>query len=191
MSKGRLEAFSDGVIAILITIMVLDLKVPGGTDLAALVPLGSVFLSYVLSFAFLGTYWNNHHHLLQAVTVVNGRVLLANLLLLFWLSLFPFATAWMGETEFAPIPTAGYAAVSLLAALSYYVLVRTLIAAPGQAPALAQAIGRDRKGRISPALYTVAIPVALVAPFASLVLDAVVISVWVVPDLRIERTLGS
>jgi len=190
MSKNRMEAFSDGVVAILITIMVLDLKVPHGSDLADLVPLGPVFLSYVLSFALLGTYWNNHHHLLQAARVVDGRVLWANLALLFTLSLVPFATAWMGETVFAPVPTAVYGVVSLMAALTYYILVRALIRARGQAPTLARAVGTDRKGMISPALYAVAIPVALVAPAIAILLFATVVALWIVPDLRIERALA-
>jgi TMEM175 potassium channel family protein len=190
MSKGRMEAFSDGVIAILITIMVLDLKVPEGTDLEALLPLGPVFLSYVLSFAILGIYWNNHHHLLQAATVVDGRVLLANLHLLFWLSLFPFGTAWMGESAFAPIPTAAYGAVMLLAAIAFYLLVRALIASHGQAPTLAAAVGSDRKGKISPLLFAIAIPIALVAPLVSFGLYVSVALVWFVPDRRIERALG-
>ena len=185
-----MEAFSDGVIAILITIMVLDLKVPESPDLSALVPLAPVFLSYVLSFALLGTYWNNHHHLMQAATVVNGRVLLANLFLLFWLSLFPFATAWMGETVFAPIPTAAYGVVSFMAGFAFYLLARTLIAAAGQASTLAAALGRDRKGILSPVLYAIAIPFALVAPVVALGLYVAVVSVWIIPDLRIERTLS-
>ncbi len=190
MSKGRLEAFSDGVMAILITIMVLELKVPHGTDLEALVPLAPVFLSYVLSFANLGIYWNNHHHLLQAATVVDGRVLWANLHLLFWLSLFPFGTAWMGENDFAAVPTAVYGAILLMAAVAYFILVRTLMAVPGQAPTLAAAIGSDTKGRVSPVLYAVAIPIALVAPWASVAIYVVVAVIWFIPDRRIERTLA-
>ena len=189
MSKGRLEAFSDGVIAILITIMVLDLKVPEGANMADLVPLGPVFLSYILSFALLGTYWNNHHHLLQAAKVVDGRVLWANLFLLFSLSLFPFATAWMGETVFGPVPTAAYGVVSLMAALTFYLLVHSLVAARGQAPTLAAAIGSDRKGMVSPLLYVIAIPFALVAPVIAFGLYVAVVSIWLIPDLRIERAL--
>jgi uncharacterized membrane protein len=185
-----MEAFSDGVIAILITIMVLDLKVPQGTALADLVPLAPVFVSYVLSFALLGTYWNNHHHLLQASKVVDGRVLWANLFLLFSLSLFPFATAWMGETVFAPIPTAVYGAVSLTAAIAFYVLVHALVTAVGQPSSLAAAVGSDRKGMVSPILYAVAIPIALIAPVIALGLYAVVVSIWLVPDLRFERSLA-
>lgn len=190
MSKGRLEAFSDGVLAILITIMVLDLKIPHGADLADLAPLGPVFVSYVLSFALLGTYWNNHHHLLQASKVVDGRVLWANLHLLFWLSLFPFATGWMGESNFASAPTAAYGVVSLGAALAFYLLVHALVRAPAQTPTLAQAIGSDRKGMISPVLYAVAIPFAFVAPVVAFVLYVAVVALWIVPDLRIERSLA-
>jgi TMEM175 potassium channel family protein len=190
MSKNRMEAFSDGVIAILITIMVLGLSVPKGPNLADLAPLGPVFLSYVLSFALLGTYWNNHHHLLQAARVVDGRVLWANLGLLFTLSLIPFTTAWMGETTFAPVPTAAYGVVSLMAAIAYFILVHTLIRAAGQTPTLARAIGSDRKGLISPALYAVAIPIALFVPAIAFLLYAVVVSVWIIPDLRIERALA-
>ena len=190
MSKGRLEAFSDGVIAILITIMVLELRPPEGTDLAALGPLAPVFLSYVLSFVNLGIYWNNHHHVLQAAKVVDGRVLWANMHLLFWLSLFPFATAWMGENGFAAVPTAVYGCVLLLAAIAYTLLLRALIAAPGQPSTLAVAIGGDRKGLASLAIYVVAIPVALLAPLVSLGLIVVVAGIWFIPDRRIERVLA-
>ncbi len=190
MSKGRLEAFSDGVIAILITIMVLELKVPQGTTLAALEPLAPVFLSYVLSFVYLGIYWNNHHHLIQASKVVDGRVLWANLILLFWLSLVPFGTAWMGENHFAPIPTAVYGVPLLMAAVAYFILVRALIAAPGQARTLASAIGGDAKGKLSVVAYLVAIPVAFAAPLLSLALYVGVAAVWFVPDRRMERALG-
>jgi uncharacterized membrane protein len=190
MSKGRLEAFSDGVLAILITIMVLDLKIPHGSELADLAPLGAVFVSYVLSFALLGTYWNNHHHLLQVSSVVDGRVLWANLHLLFWLSLFPFATGWMGESNFAPGPTAAYGVVSLGCAIAFYFLVHGLIHARGQTPKLAAAIGSDRKGMISPILYAIALPFAFVAPAVSFALYCVVVAIWIVPDLRIERTLA-
>jgi uncharacterized membrane protein len=190
VSKGRLEAFSDGVIAILITIMVLELRVPEGTDLAALAPLAPVFLSYVLSFVYLGIYWNNHHHTLQAAKVVDGRVLWMNMHLLFWLSLFPFATAWMGENGFAAVPTAVYGCVLLLAAIAYTLLLRALIAAPGQPPALAVAIGKDRKGRTSLVLYVVAIPIALVAPLLALALYTTVAAIWFIPDRRIERVIA-
>jgi uncharacterized membrane protein len=190
MSKGRLEAFSDGVIAILITIMVLELKAPQGADLQALLPLGPVFLGYVLSFVNLGIYWNNHHHLLQATSVVDGRVLWANLHLLFWLSLFPFGTAWMGENEFASIPTAAYGGVLLMAGIAYFILVRALIACDGQSPALASAVGSDRKGKVSPLIYAVAFVVAFVAPLVSFALYVLVAVIWFVPDRRIERTLS-
>ena len=190
MSKGRLEAFSDGVIAILITIMVLDLRVPQGTDLAALAPLAPVFLSYVLSFVNLGIYWANHHHMLQAARVVDSRVLWTNMHLLFWLSVFPFATAWMGENGFAPVPMATYCCVLLLAAVAYTLLLRALIAAPGQPPALAVAIGKDRKGLASIVIYVVAIPVALVVPLLALALVVVVAAIWFIPDRRMERALA-
>ena len=190
MSSSRMEAFSDGVMAILITIMVLDLRVPAGHELGDLWPLLPVFLSYVLSFALLGIYWNNHHHLLQVVDVVDGRVLLANLHLLFWLSLFPFATAWMGERAFAPVPTAAYGAVMLAAAVAYYILVRSLIAVNGRDSKLATAIGKDRKGKISPVLFGLGIPVSLVVPLVGLALYILVALIWVVPDRRIERALA-
>jgi len=190
MSKNRLEAFSDGVVAILITIMVLDLKVPQGSNLSDLVPLVPVFVSYVLSFTLLGTYWNNHHHMMQAAEVVDGRVLWANLGLLFTLSLIPFATAWMGETVFAPVPTAIYGVVCLAAALTFYVFVHALIRAPGQGPTLGLAVGSDLKGMVSPAIYAVAIPIALIAPPVAFILYATVLAVWIVPDLRIERALS-
>jgi len=189
MSKGRLEAFSDGVIAILITIMVLELKVPHEATLEALQPLGPVFLSYILSFVYLGTYWNNHHHLLQAAKVVDGRVLWANLHLLFWLSLFPFATGWMGENSFAAVPTAVYGFVFLMAAVGYTILVRALVAAPGQPAALAAAIGSDAKGKVSVIVFVAAIPVALVAPLVSLAGYVAMLVWWFVPDRRMERAL--
>ena len=184
-----MEAFSDGVIAILITIMVLELAQPKGTDLNALLQLWPVFLCYVLSFTNLGIYWNNHHHLLQAARVVNGRVLWANLDLLFWLSLIPFGTAWMGENSFAPVPTAVYGVILLLAAVAYYLLVRALIAAPNQAPAIAAALGSDRKGKASPIIYAIAIPISLVAPWLGFALFIGVAVIWFVPDRRIERAL--
>src|SRR5438045_5142216 len=158
MSKGRLEAFSDGVIAIIITIMVLELRVPHGTDPSALRPLLPVFLSYVLSYVNVGIYWNNHHHLLHAARHVDGRVLWANLLLLFWLSLFPFFTGWMGENHFAALPTAAYGGVLLMAAIAYYILKTAIIAAQGADSTLATALGNDTKGKLSPAIYLVAIP---------------------------------
>src|SRR5579885_1272740 len=162
MSKGRMEAFSDGVLAIIITIMVLEMKVPHGADLVALRPLIPIFLSYVLSFIFIGIYWNNHHHLLQAVQHVNGCILWANLHLLFWLSLIPFVTGWMGENHFAAWPVAMYGIVLLLAAVAYFVLSKTLIKLHGRGSTLATSIGSDRKGKISIVIYAVAIPLAFV-----------------------------
>jgi uncharacterized membrane protein len=190
MTKGRMEAFSDGVIAILITIMVLELGVPHGDTLEDLAPLGPIFLSYVLSFLNLGIYWNNHHHLLQAAHHVDGRILWANLHLLFWLSLFPFGTAWMGENNFATIPVAAYGVVLLAAALAYFLLVRALIAREGTDSVLAHAVGSDRKGKLSPVGYAIAIPIALVAPWVSFAIYVLVAMVWFVPDLRIERRVG-
>ncbi len=189
MSKGRVEAFSDGVVAILITIMVLELRPPSGADLGALRPLAPVFLSYVLSFANVGIYWNNHHHLLQAADLVDGRVLWANLGLLFWLSLLPFATAWMGQNALAPIPTAAYGLVLILAAVAYTLLVRALIAVRGQTPTLQVAIADDRKGKASLVAYAVALPAAIVVPVAAVVIYVAVAVMWLVPDRRIERTL--
>ncbi|HET7141069.1 MAG TPA: TMEM175 family protein [Candidatus Limnocylindria bacterium] len=191
MTKGRLEAFSDGVIAIIITIMVLELRPPDGAGLDDLAPLWPIFLSYLLSFGLLGTWWANHHHLLHTATRVNGLVLWANLHLLFWLSLFPFGTAWVGDSHFAPIPVAAYGALLLLAALAYYGLVRALVRCPGQAPALAEAVGRDVKGKISPVLFAVAIPTALLAPAAALAIYAVVVVIWIVPDRRMERAVAA
>lgn len=191
MGKGRLEAFSDGVIAIIITIMVLELKVPHGTDFTALRPLIPVFMSYVLSFIYVGIYWNNHHHLLQAVRQVNGSILWANLHLLFWLSLFPFATAWMGENHFAAIPVATYGAVLLLAAIAYYILSRVLIFHHGTDSTLATAIGRDRKGKISVVLYALAISLSFVNSTLACLIYVAVAIMWLIPDRRIEKTLIS
>jgi len=191
MGKGRLEAFSDGVIAIIITIMVLELKVPHGADLESLRPLIPIFLSYVLSFINVGIYWNNHHHLLQAVGKVNGRTLWANLHLLFWLSLFPFATAWMGENHFAALPVALYGVVLLLAAIAYFTLTRTLISHHGQDSTLATAVGEDFKGKISVLIYAVAIPLAFVKPWFGCALYVLVAVIWLIPDRRIEKTLNS
>jgi uncharacterized membrane protein len=191
VTKGRQEAFSDGVIAIIITIMVLELRPPDGAGLDDLAPLWPIFLSYLLSFGLLGTWWANHHHLLHTATRVNGLVLWANLHLLFWLSLFPFGTAWVGDSHFAPIPVAAYGALLLLAALAYYGLVRALVRCPGQAPALAEAVGRDVKGKISPVLFAVAIPTALLAPAAALAIYAVVVVIWIVPDRRMERAVAA
>jgi len=190
MSKGRLEAFSDGVLAIIITIMVLELTVPHEAALTALLPLLPVFLSYVLSFVFLGIYWNNHHHLLQAIQHVDGRVLWANLHLLFWLSLFPFVTAWMGENHFAAWPVAVYGIVLLLAAVAYFLLTRALVALHGRDSVLATALGRDVKGKVSVGLCAVAIPLAFVNAWVACALYVVVTVIWFVPDRRIEKTLA-
>ena len=188
MGKGRLEAFSDGVIAIIITIMVLEIKVPHGFNLAALRPLIPVFLSYVLSFLFLGIYWNNHHHLLQAVRHVNGHILWANLHLLFWLSLIPFVTGWMGENQFAAMPVALYGMVLLLAGIAYFILTRTLISHHGSDSTLAIAVGRDFKGKISVVFYAVAIPLAFVNSWFACILYVLVAIMWLIPDRRIENT---
>ena len=189
MTKGRLEAFSDAVLAIIITIMVLEFQVPHEASFAALAPLAPKFLSYVLSFVYLGIYWNNHHHLWQIVKGVNGSILWANLHLLFWLSLIPFATAWMGENDFATIPVALYGLVLWLSALAYYIMVRTLLAHHGTDSPLGAAIGRDVKGLRSLYLYTAAIPLAFVSPLIALALYVTVAIIWLVPDRRIENTL--
>jgi uncharacterized membrane protein len=191
MNKTRLEAFSDGVLAIIITIMVLELKVPHGESLDALLPLLPVFFSYVLSFIYVGIYWNNHHHMLHSVRHVSGGVLWANLHQLFWLSLLPFVTAWMGENHFAPAPTALYGGVLMMAAIAYWILARRLIAAEGPDSLLARAIGSDFKGKISVVIYVVAIPLAFVRQWLAQVLYLAVAMMWIVPDRRIERTLGS
>jgi uncharacterized membrane protein len=189
MSKNRMEAFSDGVIAIIITVMVLELRTPRGVDLAALRPLIPVFLSYVLSFVFLGIYWSNHHHLLQVIVHVDGRVLWANLYLLFWLSLTPFVTAWMGENRFAAWPVALYGVVLLMAAIAYFILTRALIALHGRESVLAAAVGRDRKGKVSILIYAAAIPLAFVNSWISCALYVLVAVMWLIPDRRIEKTL--
>ena len=189
MSKGRLEAFSDGVIAIIITIMVLELRPPHEATLPALRPLIPTFLSYVLSYVFLGIYWSNHHHLLQAIKHVDGRVLWANLHLLLWLSLIPFVTAWMGETHFDAWPAALYGIVMLGAAIAYYILARTLLALHGRDSTLATALGKDFKGKISIVIYLVAIPLAFVNALLSCAIYALVAVMWLVPDRRIEKTL--
>jgi uncharacterized membrane protein len=190
MGKTRLEAFSDGVIAILITIMVLEMKVPHGESLQTLLPLWPVFLSYVLSFVNLGIYWNNHHHMLHACHRVTGPMLWANLHLLFWLSLMPFATGWMGENHFAAMPVALYGGVLLMAALAYYVLQQLIIASQGPESVLRGAVGRDWKGRASPLAYIAAIPLAFVSPALSMALYVAVALSWLVPDRRIERVVG-
>ena len=189
MTKGRLEAFSDGVIAVIITIMVLELKVPHAVELSALKPLLPVFLSYVLSFIYLGIYWNNHHHLFQATEQVSGGILWANLHLLFWLSLFPFATGWMGENGLAAIPTAVYGFVLLMAAIAYYILECTIIAKEGRDSLVAQAVGRDWKAKLSLVLYLAAIPLAFVSPWIAAGLYVFSALLWLIPDRRIEREL--
>jgi len=191
MTKSRLEAFSDGVLAIIITIMVLELKVPHGESLGALQPLLPVFLSYVLSFVYIGIYWNNHHHLFQAVKQVKGGVLWANLHLLFWLSLFPFTTGWMGENHFATHTVALYGGVLLMAAIAYYILVHTLLICHGKESTLGRAIGSDFKGRISIVLYALGIVAAFWLPVVALALYIGVAVVWFAPDRRIERHLLS
>jgi uncharacterized membrane protein len=189
LSKGRLEAFSDGVIAILITIMVLELKVPHAVDWEALHPLVPVFSSYVLSYVYLGIYWNNHHHMLHATVRINGKILWANLHLLFWLSLVPFATAWMGENHFATLPTAAYGGVLLAAGIAYKLLQDQIVVLEGPESKLASAVGRDIKGRISPVLYAVAIPLAFVQRYVSLGIYVLVALMWLVPDRRIESRM--
>jgi uncharacterized membrane protein len=191
MEKNRLEAFSDGVLAIIITIMVLELKVPHGDNFAALQPLLPVFLSYVLSFVYVGIYWNNHHHMFQSAKHVTGGILWANLHLLFWLSLFPFATGWMGENHFAPMPTAGYGLVLLMAALAYYLLQTTIITRQGPGSILAAAIGGDWKGKLSPVLYLTAIPLAFLRPWIAHGLYVSVALLWLIPDRRIEQKLAT
>jgi uncharacterized membrane protein len=190
MGKGRMEAFSDGVIAIIITIMVLELKVPHGESLDALAPLLPVFLSYVLSFLYVGIYWNNHHHMLHALDRITGPMLWANLHLLFWLSLFPFATGWMGENHFAAAPTAAYGVVLLMAAVAYWTLQQIIIAAQGPGSLLRRAVGSDWKGKLSPVVYVAAIPTAFLSPTISQALYVLVALIWLVPDRRIERVLA-
>ena len=189
MTKGRLETFSDGVLAILITIMVLELKAPHGADLTALRPLVPEFLSYVLSFVYLGIYWNNHHHMLHAAEHVTGGTLWANLHLLFWLSLIPFVTGWMGENHFAPVPTAAYGVVLLMAAVAYTILQNILVAAQGPGSRLAEALGGDTKGKVSLAIYMAAIPLAFVNEWIADALYVAVALIWLVPDPRLEARL--
>ena len=191
MGKNRLEAFSDGVIAIIITIMVLELKVPHGADFKVLLPLWPVFMSYVLSFIYIGIYWNNHHHLMHAVHHVNGAVLWANLHLLFWLSLIPFVTAWMGENHFATVPVAAYGLILFMCAAAYSVLVRCLTHHHGENEELAAAIGSDKKGRISLLLYPSGVAFAFVHPWLGFSFYIVVALMWLVPDRRIEDRLSN
>jgi uncharacterized membrane protein len=187
MGKGRLEAFSDGVIAVIITIMVLEMKVPHGEGLESLLPVVPVFLSYVLSFLYVGIYWNNHHHMLHAAGKVTGAMLWANLHLLFWLSLFPFATGWMGENHFAPLPTAAYGVVLLMAAIAYWMLQQVIIAAQGPGSLLKGALGHDWKGKASPLLYLAAIALSFWSHWLAQGLYVFVALMWLVPDRRIER----
>ena len=191
MNTGRLEAFSDGVIAIIITIMVLELKVPHGEDLAALLPLLPVFLAYVLSFVYVGIYWNNHHHMLHASKKVTGRILWANLHLLFWLSLFPFTTAWMGENQSATAPSALYGVVLLMAAIAYLILQQAIIASQGSDSLLKQAIGSDWKGKLSPPLYLLGTAAAFWSPRVSQGLYFLAAALWLIPDRRIESVLSA
>ena len=191
MGKNRLEAFSDGVIAVIITIMVLEMKVPHGESVEALTPVIPVFLSYVLSFAYIGIYWNNHHHMLHTVQKVSGSILWANLHLLFWLSLIPFATGWMGENHFAALPTALYGVALLMPAIAYFVLQQLIIASQGPNSVLKRAIGGDWKGKASPILYAIAIPTAFWSRWISLSVYVLVALIWFVPDRRIERIVSA
>jgi len=190
MHKGRMEAFSDGVIAIIITIMILELKVPHEGDLAALIPLIPKFLSYVFSFVFIGIYWNNHHHLLQATKQVNGAVLWANLHLLFWLSMVPFVTGWMGENNFATIPVAIYGCVLWLSGLSFYILVQTLLASHDSDSVIASVFSKDPKGMWSLLIYTAAIPLSFVSAWIAVTLYVIVSVMWLIPERRIEKKLA-
>jgi len=189
MNKGRLEAFSDGVLAVIITIMVLEMKPPHGASVQALHPVVPVFLSYLLSFAYIGIYWNNHHHLLHAIQRVNGATLWANLHLLFWLSVVPFTTAWMDENQFQPWPVAVYGIVLLLAGLAYFILTKTLIQLHGKGSTLAASIGNDTKGKISMAIYAVAIPLAFAKTWIAGACYVIVAVMWLIPDRRIERNV--
>jgi len=190
MTKARMETFSDGVIAVIITIMVLELKVPHDASWSALAPVAPVFLTYVLSFVFIGIYWSNHHHLLQAVQRINGKVLWANLHLLFWLSLTPFVTGWMGENRFAAVPAAMYGIVLLFAAIAYFILARALLSIHAPDSVLATALGADFKGKISIVIYLLAIPLAFVRSWLACGLYVLVAVMWLVPDRRIEKTIA-
>jgi uncharacterized membrane protein len=190
MSKGRLEAFSDGVIAVIITIMVLELQAPHGSSMADLKPKIPAFLSYVLSFIFIGIYWNNHHHLLHAINRVNGRVLWANLHLLFWLSLIPFATDWMGLNQWAAVPVAVYGCLLFMAGAAYTILAYELIAIEGKESTLARALGRDYKGKTSLILYAVSVPLAFLDPRISTAIYVLVAFIWLIPDRRIEKVVA-
>lgn len=187
MNSNRLEAFSDGVLAIIITIMVLELKVPHGTDIEDILPLFPVFLSYVLSFIYIGIYWNNHHHMMHTVQKVNGSILWANLHLLFWLSLIPFATGWMGENNFVELPMALYGIVLLMAAIAYFILQNRILAIQGKDSSLSKAVGKDFKGKASPVLYGIAIISAFYIPWIAAALYVLVALMWLIPDKRIEK----
>lgn len=189
MKKGRLEAFSDGVLAIILTIMVLEMKIPHGQDFRSLHPLLPVFVSYILSFVYIGIYWNNHHHLLTTVEHVSAGILWANLHLLFWLSMVPFVTGWMGENHFAPDPVALYGLVLLMCAIAYWILQLVIIKEQGQHSLLAKALGRDLKGKLSPLFYLLAIPMAYVSEWISAILYGSIALIWLIPDRRIEREL--
>ena len=189
MHKSRLEAFSDGVLAIIITVMLLGLRAPQGAEISALFPLTHIFLCYVLSFVYIGIYWNNHHHLFQIVKHVNGPILWANSHLLFWLAMIPFVTAWSGENHFAEVPVAVYGVVLLLSAIAYFILTRVLLASHGQGSDLAKALGTDFKGKISVLLYALAIPLAFVSPYIALGIYVLVATVWIVPDRRVEKVI--
>jgi len=191
MGTGRLEAFSDGVLAVIITIMVLEMKVPHGESLETLLPIIPIFLNYVLSFIYVGIYWNNHHHLMHATQIVNGKILWANLHLLFWLSLFPFATGWMGENHFATLPTAAYGMVLLMAALAYWLLQQVIINSEGDNSVLKQALGSDWKGKLSPFLYALAIVLAFQAHWMAQAIYVLVALLWLKPDRRIEKFMQS
>ena len=191
MGKTRLEAFSDGVIAIIITIMVLEMKVPHGDQLNNLAPLLPVFISYILSFVNVAIYWNNHHHMLHAASKVNGKVMWANMHLLFWLSLFPFVTGWMGENHFTTYPIALYGAVLCMAGIAYYILSRALIQLHGRSSTLATAVGKDKKGIISVVIYALAIPLSFINGYIGLALYALVAAIWLIPDQRIEKKLDT
>lgn len=191
MGKGRLEAFSDGVLAIIITIMVLEMKVPHGDDFHALLSVYPIFLSYILSFTYIAIYWNNHHHMMFAVKEVNGKTLWANMHLLFWLSLVPFSTGWMGENNFTTLPVALYGLNLLMAAIAYYILAHTLSKLHGKNSPLAIAIGKDFKGRISVVIYFISVPLAFINPGISLLMYALVAAMWLIPDKRIEKVIES
>ena len=189
MGKGRLEAFSDGVLAIIITVMVLEMKVPRGSDLNSLKPVFPVFLSYILSFVNIGIYWNNHHHMMIAAKHINGKVLWANMHLLFWLSLFPFTSGWMGENNFTKLPVAVYGMVLMMAGVAYYILAQSLIKLHGKDSKIAKALGKDFKGIISVVIYIIAVPIAFLNSWVSITMYACVAAMWFIPDRRIEKVV--